>query len=116
MRKKRFLAIIILAIGVAMIVTGVFLLVQADESHASYNGIVRASTSIEFGADFYTVAAQYTGLAANTMIDLYKIVAISFGCFFVFAGGIDICVTLMITNLFYKENVMAEKSLCEEEK
>ena len=55
----------------------------------------RASTSIQFGADFYTTSAQATGLAANAVIDLYKLVSMASGIFFLFVGGVEICLTLL---------------------
>lgn len=100
MKKKRILVSTILILGVLLIVTGLILIGQAGTDHTGYNGgVSRASTSIEFGADFYTRSAQYTALAANAVTDLYELVSVSTGIFFVFVGGLDICVTLLLANI-----------------
>lgn len=113
MDKKRILTIAILALGVLLIIAGMILIVQAGTDHTGYNGgISRASTSIEFGGDFYTRSAQYTALAANAATDLYALVSISTGIFFVFIGGIEVCLTLLLTDakelIKKKELVKAE--------
>ena len=114
MNKKKVLTIIILALGVTLMIAGVVILAQAGTDHCGHNGgMLRASTSIEFGADFYTSSAQATGLAANAVTDLYKLLSIVSGIFFVFAGGIDLCVTLLLTDmngLFKKENPTTENT------
>lgn len=107
MKKKKIMTTIILVLGVAMILAGLAILFQSGADHTGYNGgVVRASTSIEFGADFYTTSAQTTGLAANAVVDLYKLTSIIAGIFFIFVGGIDICVTLLLAEkkeIFKKE-------------
>ena len=78
-------------LGIALIIVGVlFILVGGDHTGAN-GGVSRASTSIEFGGDFYTTSAQYTGLAANALVDLYDLIQNSFGIFFVFIGAVDCC-------------------------
>lgn len=109
MSKKKILSIVILALGVCLIVSGIILLFHNGD-HCGYSGgVSRASTSIEFGADFYTSSAQYTGLAANATVDLYRLLSIVSGIFFIFVGGIDVCITLFFTdvkNLFKSEKVV----------
>ncbi len=104
---KKILTWIILGLGVGMVLAGLVILCQSGVSHTGHNyGLSRASTTIEFGADFYTTSAQATGLAANAVIDLYKLTSMVTGIFFMFVGGIDICVTLLLTDikeLFRKE-------------
>lgn len=109
MSKKKFLCSVILALGVCLIVSGIVLLFH-NGNHCGYSyGLSRASTSIEFGADFYTTSAQYTGLAANATVDLYRLLSIVSGIFFIFVGGIDVCITMYFTdvkNLFKSEKVV----------
>ena len=100
MRKKKILTIIILTLGILLIIAGLILIGQAGTSHTGYNGgVSRASTSIEFGGDFYTRSAQYTALAANAVTDLYALVSVSIGVFFLFVGGVEVCLTLLLTDL-----------------
>lgn len=97
---KKVLTLIILVLGVAMILSGAYLIAQYDGDHTgARGGLSRASTSIEFGADFYTTSAQATGLAANAVTDLYDLVAIATGIFFIFVGSMDICVTLLVMDV-----------------
>lgn len=78
-------------LGIALIIVGV-IFILSEGNHTGYNGgLSRASTSIEFGADFYTSSAQYTGLAANALVDLYNLVQNAIGIFFVFIGATDWC-------------------------
>lgn len=98
--KKKIISLILLALGLIMVVAGIYILAQAGTTHTGTNGgICRASTSIQFGADFYTTSAQATALAANAAIDLYKLVSIVTGFFFIFIGGIDICLTILFADL-----------------
>ena len=46
-------------------------------------------------SDFYTTSAQYSGLAANAVVDLYELTAYAICAFSVFFGGVDICVALL---------------------
>ena len=96
---------------------GLIILCNAGDSHTGYRGgLTYASTSIEFGADFYTSSAQYTGLAANAVVDLYKLVSIAIGLFFMFVGVIDICVTILqtnITELIGKKPSQIASNICE---
>lgn len=89
----------LLLLGIAMVIVGIVFLLQSGSSHTGANGsgVTRASTSIKFGADFYTTSAQYSALAANAVVDLYKIVTLAIGAFFIFSGGFSICVTLLVT-------------------
>ena len=112
MKKRKVITVIALVLGVAIALAGLIILSQAEASHTGYNGgLSRASTSIEFGGDFYTTSAQYTGLAANAASDLYKLVSIATGIFFMFVGGMDICATLLfadIKEVFRKKPVETE--------
>lgn len=75
-------------LGVVMIITGIILLVSYV-SHTGHNGgVSRASTSISFGADYYTTSAQYMGLAANAACDIYSLVKTCFSLVFIFAGAL----------------------------
>lgn len=99
MKKSTILTLILLGLGIMMIISGSIILFQCDISHCGHTGgLSRASTTIEFGADFYTTSAQVTGLAANAITDLYKLISIAIGIFFLFIGGMDICVTLLLIN------------------
>lgn len=94
--EKRINTILII-LGVIIIIIGMyFIYLSFNASHTSlHGGVSYASTSIEFGADFYTTSAQYTGLAANTLVDLYSLLAKIAGSFFIFCGGIDILLVLL---------------------
>lgn len=100
---------IALVLGIAMVVVGIVFLGLSTKSHAGTNGygLSRASTSIEFGGDFYTTSAQYTGLAANTVTDLYAVVSMGIGIFFLFVGGLEICILLLLKSypFFQKHDV-----------
>ena len=75
-------------LGVVMIITGIILL-ASYVSHTGHNGgVSRASTSITFGADYYTTSAQYMGLAANAACDIYSLVKTCFSLVFIFAGAL----------------------------
>ncbi|MGM9601983.1 MAG: hypothetical protein ACI3W5_10465 [Faecousia sp.] len=97
MKAKKVITAIILVLEVALILMGLYIVIQSGADHTGVNGsgVTRASTSIKFGGDFYTTSAQYSGLAANTLIDLYKMVSLGMGFFFVFVGGISACVTVL---------------------
>ena len=96
MGKKKALSVVILCLGIARVLFGAWTLIQAENSHTGYGGgTSRASTSIQFGADFYTTSAQYSGLAANAVVDLYELTAYAICAFSVFFGGVDICVALL---------------------
>lgn len=87
---------IALFIGVAMIIVGiVFIFWDSSHSGLDGSGLARASTSIEFGADYYTISAQYSGLAANALCDIFKLLKFAFATFFVLIGGLDICFCLI---------------------
>ena len=93
-KRTKFLDTLIILIGLSMIISGI-LFALTSNSHCGYNGgLSYASTSIEFGADFYTTAAQYTGLAANTLVDLYDLVKMAIALFFIFAGLLVDCLQL----------------------
>lgn len=120
--KKKIITCILLLLGILMIILGLIAICQCDTSHGLINGsseysyTTRASTKVKFGADFYTTSAQYTGLAANAVCDLYTFVSCAFGIFFMFIGGLDLCLTLLFANVkeiiakpITKENVTDEK-------
>ena len=112
MKKNKILTIIILALGLAIFLTGFIVLCQSGADHTGHNGgVTRASTSIEFGADFYTSSARYTALAANAVSDLYGLTSTIAGIFFMFVGALEVCVTLLLTDIkemFKKEEVIEE--------
>ncbi len=95
-KSKKIVSLALLALGLLMVLVGVILICQMGASHTGGNGgLSRASTSIRFNADFYTTSAQATGLAANSVIDIYKLLSFVSGMFFIFVGGMDICLTLL---------------------
>ena len=102
---------VILGLSVALVICGIAILLKSGTSHEGHaGGMTRASTSIEFGADFYSTSAQATGLAANAVIDLYSIFCTVAGILFIFIGGMSTCVVLIKNNikeLFKKENTVA---------
>jgi cytochrome oxidase Cu insertion factor (SCO1/SenC/PrrC family) len=101
--KKKIFSLVLLILGLVMVVTGIVLICQMGASHSGHGGgLVRASTSIKFGGDFQTTSAEATGLAANAVIDVYKLLSFVSGMFFIFVGCVDICLTLMKTELFVK--------------
>jgi hypothetical protein len=90
-KKQRIVVTAALILGIMIMIVGVVML-AGDRSHTGYNGgLSRASTSMEFGADFYTEEYQATSLAANAITDLYDVIRDCFGWLFIFLGGIDIC-------------------------
>ena len=98
--KKKIFSLVLLLLGLVMVVSGIALICQMGASHTGHSGgLVRASTSIQFGGDFQTTSAQATGLAANAVIDLYKLLSFVSGMFFIFVGCVDICLILMKTEL-----------------
>ena len=98
--KKKIFSLVLLLLGLVMVVSGIVLICQMGASHTGHSGgLVRASTSIQFGGDFQTTSAQATGLAANAVIDVYKLLSFVSGMFFIFVGCVDICLTLMKTEL-----------------
>lgn len=87
MKKEKVCLFIILLIAIAMIITGVLILcLEENFTGPSGSGLVRASTEIEFGADFYTSSAKYTGLAANAVIELFRLVKLVAGMAFLLSG------------------------------
>ena len=103
--KKKVITCILLLLGILMIILGIIAICQCETSHGLINGssehsyTTRASTKVRFGADFYTTSAQYTGLAANAVCDLYTFVSCAFGIFFIFIGGLDLCLTFLFFNI-----------------
>jgi drug/metabolite transporter (DMT)-like permease len=78
-------------LGIALIIVGI-VFILADENHTGRRGGVSyTNTDIKFGGDFYTTSAQYTGLAANALVDLYDLIQNAIGIFFVFVGAVDCC-------------------------
>lgn len=114
MVKKKALAIVILCFGIALILFGAWAFVQTESSHTGYGGgVSRASTSIQFGGDFYTTSAQYSGLAANAIVDLYELTACAISAFSVFVGEIDICTAVLYIETLkrpHKEEILVEQS------
>ena len=112
MKKKKVLTIVLLCLGAALALFGLIVLYQAGSNHTGVSGgVTRASTSIQFGADFYTTSAQYSGLAANAVVDLYTLVSYAIGAFSLFFGGLDICIVLLradLQELFGKKEAPVE--------
>ena len=92
---KKLFNTIALCLGFALILVGIIFLFLS-ESHTGSNGsgLTRASTSIEFGADYYTTSAQYSGLAANALCDIFAMLKYAFASLFIFLGGLDVCIFL----------------------
>lgn len=92
---KKLFNTIALCLGFALILVGIIFLFLS-ESHTGSNGsgLTRASTSIEFGADYYTTSAQYSGLAANALCDIFVLLKYAFSALFIFLGGLDVCIFL----------------------
>ena len=107
MQRKKVMTLILLVLGVAIMIAGVAILARNGMHHTGNGGgIFRASTSAKYGADFYTDSVQATGLAANAVIDLYQMLSVAIGIFFLFIGGVDIAATLLLADvkaLFQKE-------------
>ena len=78
-------------LGIALLIVGI-VFILADETHTGIKGGVSyTNTDIKFCGDFYTTSAQYTGLAANALVDLYDLIQNAIGIFFVFVGAVDCC-------------------------
>lgn len=97
-KTQKIAKIISLALGICMVISGVVFLCKSNNHTGHNGGLTRASTSIKFGADYYTTAAQNTGLTANAVSDLYGIVKTAIGLFFIFVGGTDCCVVMCFQN------------------
>lgn len=97
-KTQKIAKIIALALGICMVISGVVFLFQSNDHTGHSGGLTRASTSIKFGADYYTTSAQNTGLTANAVSDLYDIVKNAIGLFFIFVGGTDCCVVMCFPN------------------
>lgn len=113
MKKEKIIHIIILTAGIFMLFVGIYFMNAAGKAHngISGDGVVRASTSIEFGADFYTTSAEYTGLAANAVSDLYTNISLAIGWFFIFAGIMDICISFLLFDFSFIYKKQEKKSL-----
>lgn len=86
LKKQKNQFIIAVAVAIVMIITGIVFITSSD-SHTGHNGgVSRASTSIEFGADYYTKSAQYAGLNANAAVDIFELLQNSIGLAFIFSG------------------------------
>ena len=86
LKTEKIRKILALLIGIAVLISGIVILGMSDSHTGNGEGVSRASTSIEFGADYYTTSAQYMGLAANAACDIFKLVKLGFGLMFLFAG------------------------------
>lgn len=107
-KTEKIIHIATAILGIAMIIAGIILLVSY-ESHTGHNGgVSRASTSISFGADYYTTSAQYMGLAANAACDIYTLVKTCFSLVFIFAGALISLKELNVILQFV--NTVAEKA------
>ena len=81
-KMRRYIAVVIIVISVFSTILGIVFVSGSNGSHTGHTGgVSRASTSIEFGADFYTTSAQYSGLAANAATDIYTILSLVFFVF-----------------------------------
>lgn len=87
-KREKTIRIITVVLGALMILSGIIIMTFSN-SHtgSSGSGLSRASTSIQFGADYYTTSAQYMGLAANAACDTYSLIKICFSLSFIFAGA-----------------------------
>lgn len=84
---------IALGLGILMVIMGIVFLFWSEDHCSVTGGLSRASTSVQFGADFYTTSAQNSALAANTLTDLFKLVKFAVAVFCIFFGGLDVCYT-----------------------
>ncbi len=88
---KKIKNIVCALVGVAVIIVGIITICASDSHTGHSGGVSRASTSIEFGADFYTTSAEYTGLAANSVVDTFELLQNCFGIAFIVAGILIAC-------------------------
>ncbi len=110
-RQKKLHNKIALGLGLALILVGIIFLFLDDTHTGTTGGLTRASTSITFGADYYTTSAQYAGLAANALCDIFTLLKYAFATLFIFLGGLDICIFLpkiMQNHLFTTEKQQNE--------
>ncbi len=87
--KSDYPKLIALILGIILVIVGIIFMIKSQ--NYNYNGGVSRATTIEFGADFYPTE-EYIGLTANAVCDLYMMVTMGIGVFFVFVGGTDICI------------------------
>lgn len=110
---KKICSFIISCCGIALVIAGIAVLAtSANHCGPSGCGVSRASTEIEFGADFYTTMAQYSGLTANTATDIYSLLNIGYGITFIFSGLItffsNLPNALSLFNSNFENNPIAE--------
>lgn len=109
-KTEKIIHIATAILGIVMIITGIILLVSY-ESHTGHNGgVSRASTSITFGADYYTTTAQYMGLAANAACDTYALIKTCFSLVFIFAGAFISLKELNVILKFANDVIQKAKS------
>lgn len=85
-KSKKSVCIITMILGALMIISGIIIMVWYNSHTGLQGGLSRASTSIEFGADYYTTSAQYMRLAANAVCDTYLLIKMCFSLLFIFGG------------------------------
>ncbi len=109
---EKLIAKIIIILGALMVLAGIILLISG-KSHLgpTGSGLSRANTGIEFGADFYTTSAQYTGLAANTATDIYGLVQVCFAILFIFIGLLTVCVQLKNYFVLIKDELVVDEEV-----
>lgn len=119
-KSKYICSLFVVILGLFLAITGIVVLVFV-ESHCGSSGcgLVRASTEIKFGTDYYTHMAQCSALTANTAVDLYKLLKICFGITFVFSGLLTIFLnlpnTLKLFSLHKKSTLPVDESIKTEE-
>lgn len=88
--KSDYPKLIALILGIILVIIGIIFMIRSQ--NYNYNGgVSRSTTSIVIGTDFYTTE-EYIGLTTNAVCDLYTMVTMGIGIFFVFLGGTDICI------------------------
>lgn len=116
---------ILFCLCTALVLAGILLIVLPGDHTGDGSGLVRASSRIQFGGDFYTTSAQYTALAANAVVDTYKLIKVIGGIFFVFLGAVGDCLMVLFggnpwkatpeTTISEAAEAESEETLCETE-
>ena len=112
-KGTRIFDVLILLIGILFVALGIYLFLIGPDHNPSGSGLVKASTSIQFGADFYTTSAQYTGLAANALVDLFDLVRYAFSACFVLTGLLIDCLAgkalVKVKNKMNKQTIPSQQ-------
>lgn len=103
--KNNILSIVGIAVGVAMIITGIAFFIDIP----SYSSI----SSATFGADFYTYIHEAVVRVANSVRGIYRTLSWFIGLLFIYTGIIDICIFGIKISFNRKSKHLVQQDDCE---